>query len=500
MDQWSETTAADWHRRAERQAFDGQAFVNGRRHETVNRKTFTSINPATGAALVEIAAAEAVDVDHAVAAAQAAFADRRWAGQSAEARKTVLLRLAELVEAHRDELALLDSLEMGKPIGEALSVDVPGTAATLRWYAEAIDKQSDEIPSTAPGSTALVTREPLGVVAAITPWNYPLEIAAWKIAPALAMGNSMVHKPAPQASLSVLRLAELAIEAGLPAGVLNVLPGEAVVGEALGRHPEVDVLSFTGSTAVAKRLLEYSGQSNMKRLSLEAGGKTANVVFADTDDLKHAAEMAAAGAFYNLGQVCSANCRLLVERSIHNEFIASLCEASQAYAPGDPLDPNSRTGALVSRAHANKVRQAIEQGRADGRLLHGGGQPRVDGNSEPFIEPTIIGSLPSEHALLHEEVFGPLLTVEVFDSEAEAVQLANRTVYGLAASLWTGSLARAHRVAAELIAGTVSVNTVDALGVTTPFGGFKQSGFGRDLSLHALETYSALKTTWIQFG
>lgn len=499
MDWKTETAGVDWHERASQQAFDGRAVIDGQRCWAADGNIFASTNPATGAVITEVAAAAGADVDRAVRAARDAFSDGRWCRQSDDQRKAVLLRLADLIEENHDELALLDSLDMGKPITEALTVDVPGTAATFRWYAEALDKRADEIPSTPPGSTALVTREPLGVVAAITPWNYPLEIASWKIAPALAMGNSVVHKPAPQSPLSVLRLADLAREAGLPAGVLNVVPGDASVGEALGLHADVDVLTFTGSTAVAKRLLEYSGQSNMKRLSLEAGGKTGNVVFADTDDLKHAAEMAAAGAFYNSGQVCSANCRLLVERSIHDEFIELLVEASSAYAPGDPLDPSSRSGALVSSAHADKVWQTIEQARAAGDLLHGGERFTI-GGSDAFIGPTIVGGLPDDHAALHEEIFGPLLTVETFTSEAEAVRLANRTAYGLAASLWTGSLARAHRVSGELIAGTVSVNTVDALGVTTPFGGFKQSGFGRDLSLHALDTYSALKTTWIQFG
>lgn len=489
-----------WHDLAAALSIDGRAVIDGERTDAANGRTATDVNPATGKPIAEVASASADDVDRAVRVARAAFDGGRWSRIAAGERKAVLLRLADLMDENADELALLDSLDMGKPVAEARNADVPGAADTFRWYAEAIDKLTDEIPSTDPGSTALVTREALGVVGAITPWNYPLEIASWKLAPALAMGNSVVHKPATGSPLSVLRLADLALRAGLPAGVLNVVPGPGgEAGEAMGMHPDIDVLTFTGSTGVAKTLLGYSGRSNMKRLSLEAGGKSANIVFADTDDLKSAAEMAAAGAFYNQGEVCSANCRLLVERSIHDEFVRLVAEASAAYLPGDPLDEASGTGSLVSRAHADDVWEAIEKAKVDGELFHGG-ERETHGGSDAYITPTIIGNLPSDHSVLREEVFGPLLTVEAFDSEDEAVRIANGTPYGLAASLWTGSLARAHRVAGDLVAGTVSVNTVDALGVTTPFGGFKQSGFGRDLSLHAVDTYSALKTTWIQFG
>lgn len=493
-------TGVDWRARARLLRVDGRAVIDGERVDAASGRTTSDTNPATGALTAEVAAGDEADIDRAVRSARLSFDDGRWSRAGAEARRQVLLTLADLIDEHAAELALLDSLDMGKPAHEAHAADVPGAAATFRWYAEAIDKVSDQVPVTPPGSTALVMREPLGVVGAITPWNYPLEIAAWKLAPALALGNSVVHKPASFSPLSALLLADLALEAGLPDGVLNVVPGGgSSAGRALGVHPDVDVLTFTGSTSVAKTLLQYSGQSNMKRLSLEAGGKSANVVFADVDDLERAARAAAAGAFYNQGEVCSANCRILVERTVHDEFVRLLSEAARAYEPADPLEPTAGAGSLVSSAHADEVWAAIQSTRDDGDILIGGTRPVFNG-SDAFITPTLIGGLPDDHPVLHNEIFGPVATVQAFDTEEDAVRLANSTAYGLAASLWTGSLARGHRVARNLVAGTVSVNTVDALGVTTPFGGFKQSGFGRDLSLHALDTYSALKTTWIQFG
>lgn len=476
---------------------DGRALIDGDRVHAASGGTFVTINPATGSAIAEVAQGGSADIDRAVAAARSAYNSGSWSGLGAAERGAVLRRVAELIERDADELALLESLDMGKPLSQTRTVDVPGTAATFRWYGELADKLTDEVPATPPGSTAIVSRVALGVVAAIVPWNYPLDIAAWKLAPALVAGNSVVLKPAETTSLTALRLGELALEAGLPAGVLNVVPGPgSVIGRALGLHPDVDALTFTGSTAVAKKLMTYAGESNLKRLSLEAGGKSSNLIFADAEDLAMAAEQAAFGAFYNQGEVCSANSRIFVERPVYDEFVGLLTTAAQAYRSGDPLDPASGNGALVSESHADSVAEAIAAAARDGELI-GGERLQRDGSSA-FIDPAIVSGLPLSHPLHRDEIFGPLVVVQAFDHEDDAVRAANATDYGLAASVWTASLSRAHRVSGRLVAGTVSVNTVDALGSTTPFGGFKQSGFGRDLSRHAIDNYVGLKTTWFQ--
>jgi 4-(gamma-glutamylamino)butanal dehydrogenase len=389
-------------------------------------------------------------------------------------------------------------MDMGKLVTEANNVDVPSAADLFAFYGEALDKINGEIAPTEPGNLALVTREPLGVVGAVTPWNFPLDLAVWKIAPALAVGNSVVLKPAEQAPLSSLRLAELAVEAGLPPGVLNVVPGLGpAAGAPLGLHPDVDVLAFTGSTATGKRFLHYAADSNLKQVWLECGGKSPNLVFADAD-LEQAAEMAIFGAFYNQGAVCSANSRLLVQRSISEQFIADLVDRAGALRPGNPLDPSAGMGAIVDETHTDRVLGFVDRAGREGQIIAGGGRRTVDGRG-CFIEPTIVAGLGPTAELVTEEVFGPVLSVQVFDDDAEAIALANDTIYGLAASVWTNDLRRVHTVAAALRAGTVSVNTVDALSAQTPFGGFKQSGFGRDLSLHALEKYTGIKTTWIRF-
>ncbi|MCU1444506.1 aldehyde dehydrogenase family protein [Cryobacterium sp.] len=481
-------------------AIDGRAVIDGRRSDAADGRTLGNTSPGTGADLGPLSLCGPADVDRAVSGAAAAFESGRWSGADAAERKRVLLDLADRIDAATDELAMLESMDMGKPVHEARAVDVPGAAATFRWYAELVDKLTDEVPATPPGSTAVVSRRPLGVVGAIVPWNYPLEIAAWKLAPALAVGNSVVLKPAELSSLTALRLGDLALEAGLPAGVLNVVTGTgAITGDALARHRRVDALTFTGSTATAQRLMVATGETGLKRLSLEAGGKSANIVFADTDDLAAAAAKAAFGAFYNQGEVCSANSTILVERPVYDQFLALFVAEAAAYEPGDPFDAASGMGALVSAAHADSVQRAIQSGADSGEIVHGGERMSITG-STAYLRPTVITGLDQDHPLHQHEIFGPVVTVTPFDTEDEAIRRANSTSFGLAASVWTSGFARAHRVSARLVAGTVSVNTVDALGLTTPFGGFKQSGFGRDLSAHAIDNYVGLKTTWFQHG
>jgi gamma-glutamyl-gamma-aminobutyraldehyde dehydrogenase len=476
-----------------------QLFINGRFEDADSGKCFSSINPANQSLLAEVAAGDATDIDRAVTAARAAFNKGVWSEETPQNRKAVLLKLADLIRANLDELALLDSMDMGKPVEDAAAVDVPGSAAFFQWYAEAIDKIYDEIAPTGKGNLALITKEPLGVVGAVVPWNFPLDMATWKGAAALAAGNSVVLKPAEQSPLSALRLAELAMEAGLPEGVFNVVTGFGeTAGKALGLHGDVDCLAFTGSTPIGKMFQQYAGQSNMKQVWLETGGKSPNLVFADADDLDAAASMAAFGIFFNQGEVCSANSRLLVERSIHKEFLDRMISHAAAHQPGDPLNPSSKMGAIVSKEQHDRIMSMIEEGRGYADCVTGGNAIQVDGKGY-FVEPTIFNDVPPASQLAKEEIFGPVLSVIPFDSEDEAVAMANDSIYGLAASVWTGSLSRAHRVSRRLHAGTVSVNTVDALSPMTPFGGFKQSGYGRDLSLHALDKYTALKTTWITY-
>jgi len=487
----------------ERLEYRNLAFIDGRFVPSRSGATFETLNPATGEVLTEIAACTAEDVDLAVQAARRAFEAGVWSGLAPAERKAILQHFADLIEANCLELAVLEALEAGKPIGECFNVDIPDTANTIRWHAEVIDKLYDAVAPTAKGVVATVTREPIGVVGAVLPWNFPAMMAGWKLGPALATGNSVVLKPAELTSLSTLRLAELAHEAGIPAGVLNVVPGLGhEAGKAIGLHADIDLAAFTGSTEVGRKFLEYSAASNLKRVVLECGGKNPQVVMPDVSDLKTVASNVLAAAFWNMGENCSAGSRLIVHRSIKDALVDEIQRQLETeWTTGNPLDPGVQLGALIEQAHMDKVLAHIERAKADGLRLVAGGKRILQEMGGYFVAPTIFDEVPKDAAVAREEIFGPVLAVIPFDTEEEAIAIANDTCYGLAASLWSEDLNTVHRMSAAIRAGTVSVNCFSEGDITTPFGGYKQSGFGgRDKSVYAHDQYCELKTTWIQLG
>lgn len=476
-----------------------QLFVGGRWETSVSGRELDAISPIDGRKITTFADAGPLDVDRAVSAARAAFNRGTWSKAGPSERKKVLTRIAELIEKNALEIAVLGVRDNGTEIAMALKAEPGSAASTFRYYAEALDKIYGEIASTPENVLGLVHREPVGVVAAIVPWNFPLMIGAWKIAPALAAGNSVVLKPAETASLSLLRLAELCAEAGLPEGVLNVVTGRgAVTGEAIGLHMDVDVLTFTGSGTVGRRLLEYSARSNLKRVYLELGGKSPNIVFADAPDLKRAAMVSAAGIFRNSGQVCVAGSRLLVERSVHEALTEELIMIAAKMKVGDPLDLSTDAGAINSAEQLDKDLAYVEKAAAEGAVLATGGRRVLEETGGFYMQPTIFDAVTPEMTLAREEVFGPVLGIIPFDDEADAVRIANSTVYGLASAVWTSNLSRAHRMTRAIRAGVVHVNTYGGADMTVPLGGHRQSGNGHDKSLHALDKYVDLKTAWIQ--
>ncbi|MBR9925444.1 aldehyde dehydrogenase [Vreelandella venusta] len=491
-------TLADWQSKAASLSFETRAFINGEFVAAADGSTLSSINPATGHVLAEVASCDAQDAELATQAARATFESGVWSRCHPSKRKRVLLRLAELVETHRDELALLDTLDMGKPISSSLG-DLAGTVACLRYQAECIDKLYGEVAPTGDRALGLVLREPMGVIAAIVPWNFPLMMTSWKIAPALAAGNSVILKPSEKSPLSALRLAHLAKEAGIPDGVFQVLPGYGhTVGKALALSMQVDGLAFTGSTGVGKQLMQYAGQSNLKRVFLECGGKSPNIVFADCQHLDAVAQSAAEAIFHNQGEVCIAGSRLLVENSIRKDFVARVVKAAEHMQPGDPLDPASFMGAMVDEAQYQRVLEYIRQGESEGATLKLGGEPS-DSNGY-FLPPTVFDDVTPEMCIGREEIFGPVLSVFGFDSEEQAIALANDSDYGLAAGVWSQDIDRIMRVSRRLQSGQVYVNNWAGIDQTVPFGGVKQSGNGRDKSLHAQEKYCEVKTVWMSLS
>nr|WP_315475734.1 aldehyde dehydrogenase [uncultured Undibacterium sp.] len=491
----------DWHARAQALNVDGRAYIDGQRVHAQSQQVFACISPIDGKAIGQIARCDGGDVDLAVTSARNAFEDRRWAGQAPAQRKRVLLSFSELLLQNREELALLETVDMGKPIRYSLSVDVPAAANCIRWYAEAIDKIYDEIAPTAEQVLALITREPVGVVAAIVPWNYPMIMAAWKIAPALAAGNSVILKPSEKSSLTALRMAELALEAGLPVGVLNVVPGLGhEAGRALALHMDVDCIGFTGSTNVGKMIIQYAGQSNLKRAWTELGGKSANIVCADCPDLDAAVRASLSGIFFNQGESCNAPSRLFVESSIKAQFIEKALALMPQYQPSDPLIESTIMGAIVDEVQLKSVLDYIQSGQDQGATLISGGQQYDAKSGGYYVEPTVFDAVHSGMKIASEEIFGPVLSILSFNAIEDAINLANASPFGLQAAVWTSDLNKALKTSRALRAGTVHVNSYDEDDMTVPFGGYKQSGNGRDKSLHAFDKYTELKTTWIKLN
>ncbi len=492
-------TVTDWQSYANQLNIEGRAFINGRYVDALSGQTRPTINPANGRELAEVALCGPEDADLAVTGARAAFESGEWSRMAPMDRKMVLVRWTELIEKHADELALLETIDVGKPISDTTNVDVPATIRTIRWSGEAIDKVYDEIPPTPADTLALIQRLPLGVVAAIVPWNFPLSTTAWKLAPSLATGNSVILKPASNTPLSALFIAGLASEAGLPDGVLQVLPGPGgSLGKHIAMHMDIDGLTFTGSTAVGKKLMEYSGQSNLKRTFLELGGKSPNIVFADAS-LEKAAAMAAAAVFYNGGQTCTAGTRLIVEEKIMDEFLEMVTENATDWMPGNPLDPTTPMGPMIDAGQCDTVAEYMDIGRNEGAEVLFGGNQVLQETGGYYHEPSIFTGVNNAMRIAQEEIFGPIMSVLSFKTAEEAVQIANDSIYGLAGAVWSNNINTAHKVAEAVRVGTMGINNYFGGDITVPFGGFKQSGNGRDKSIHAFHDYTELKTTWIEF-
>lgn len=480
--------------------FETRAYIDGKFVEAVSGKTFPTINPATGEVIAHVSACDAEDVDRAVTAARRAFEEGTWSHMAPGERKAVLLRFADLIEENMEELALIETLDSGKPINDARSVDLPDSIATLRWHAEATDKIYDQMSSAPHDVVSMIVREPIGVVGGVIPWNFPIFVAMWKLGPALAGGNSLILKPAELTSLSLLRIAALASEAGIPDGVLNVVPGLGhEAGKAIGLHNDVDCVSFTGSGEVGRYFLEYSAKSNLKKIVLECGGKSPAIVMDDVKDLGPVVENLATGILFCQGENCSAGSRLIVQEGIKDRLLDALKKHFAEWTVGDPFDESTKVGAMIEEKHLNKVLGLIERGKEDGAKITFGGNRIRQETGGYFVEPTIFEGVTNDMTIAREEVFGPVLSVITFKTEEEAIKIANDTNFGLAASLYTDNLNVAHRVAKAIRAGTVSVNCFSEGDLAVPFGGYKESGFGgRDKGLAAHDQYTEQKAIWIQ--
>jgi 4-guanidinobutyraldehyde dehydrogenase/NAD-dependent aldehyde dehydrogenase len=477
----------------------GKAFINGKFVDATSGKTFDNVSPRDGKVLNKVAFCDSPDVDIAVAAARRVFEAGSWSEMAPKDRKKVMLRFAQAFADNAAELAILETIDMGKPISESSSFDVEAVHECLQWYAEWCDKAYDEIAPSGPNSLGMITREPIGVVGAVTPWNFPMLMAMWKVAPALAAGNSIILKPAEQSPLTALRIAELAAESGIPEGVFNVLPGYGpTAGQAIGLHMDIDALVFTGSGAIGKKFLQYSGQSNMKRVWLECGGKSPLIVLNDCKNIKVAAETATNCMFFNQGEVCVAPSRIIVQDGIRDEFMSVVHETAAGISTGDPLDPETKMGAIVDEDQMSRILDYIAIGEGEGAKITKGGKRAMHNIGGYYVEPTIFEGVRNDMRIAQEEIFGPVMSVISVSSEEEAVQVANGSSFGLAASLWTQDLSKAHRIARKIRAGSVWVNCYDGGDITMPFGGYKQSGNGRDRSAHALDKYTELKSTWIE--
>jgi gamma-glutamyl-gamma-aminobutyraldehyde dehydrogenase len=491
-----------WTKRASAIKFETRHFIDGEFVDASKGSRFPVINPATGEVLAEVPAGTGRDIDRAVKAARRAFNSKVWSRMAPRDRAAIISRFADLIQAHAEEFALLDTLCMGKPISDMLNIDIPQAVTTYKYFAEAIDKVEGTVTATDASAFHYILREPLGVVGCVVPWNYPLLMASWKIAPALAAGNTVVLKPAEQSPLSALLMAKLFAEAGAPAGVLNVVNGLGeTAGKALGLHMDVNKIAFTGSTEIGKMMLVYAGQSNMKRVSLECGGKTPQIFLGDLEDLETAVSYAINGIYGNMGEVCNAGSRLLVDKKLHDDFVGRFIEKGrEAYRPGNPLDPATNMGPLVTATQQKRVLGYIKKGKAEGAKLEFGGDVPSELGKGCFVNPTLFSRVKNSMTIAQEEIFGPVASVIPVSGVDEAIKVANESIYGLAASVWTRDLSTAHRMVRDLEAGVVWVNCFDHGDMTQPFGGYKQSGQGRDKCFESLLGYTQTKSAWVHLG